>query len=515
MQRDRRHRGHREHAGDARRTSSATASTVVRDYGADVPADRGDTPASSTRCGPTSSTTPSTRWTGTGTLRVSTRADGDARRRRDRRHRPGHAARGAGARVRAVLHHQGRRARAPASASTSPGASSSSGTAARSPSTSRAGRDRAAGPAAAPQHRGLAARFQPGEDRALLADAGVVDTDRDDLNPRLSCHGPSCASGTRPLGPRRAQVPDLRFDDAIRRLSAMHPDGSLRGTWTPALKIETAQLSRFDLGRRGPTRMGKLLPRVGSVWSRAIGAYRCPRGRDQGCSYGHTGSSDAANPQCRRGWVAWFGSRKGLSCLRIRPIRRERCWTSETRSWDSPGGWHSATCRWLLLVAEFDDRDGADAYGLSTTSAWLAHHCGLAERTARDHVRVARALAAFPALAASMGAGRISYSHARTIAGIATAGEDALVADLLVLAEYGTIAQLEAMIAGLRSVDRDYADPIDPRPTRGGRSTSGTAPMPGSGSRAGSTPSTPSCCGPPWTWSAPPTPPRRDRTRSR
>ena len=127
----------------------------------------------------------------------------------------------------------------------------------------------------------------------------------------------------------------------------------------------------------------------------------------------------------------------------------------------------SATCRWLLLVAEFDDRDGADAYGLSTTSAWLAHHCGLAERTARDHVRVARALAAFPALAASMGAGRISYSHARTIAGIATAGEDALVADLLVLAEYGTIAQLEAMIAGLRSVDRDYADPIDPRPTRG------------------------------------------------
>lgn len=30
----------------------------------------------------------------------------------------------------------------------------------------------------------------------------------------------------------------------------------------------------------------------------------------------------------------------------------------------------SATCRWLLLVAEFDAREGASAYGLSTTARW-------------------------------------------------------------------------------------------------------------------------------------------------
>lgn len=80
---------------------------------------------------------------------------------------------------------------------------------------------------------------------------------------------------------------------------------------------------------------------------------------------------------------------------------------------------------------------------------------------------MARALAAFPTLAASMAAGRICYSHARAIAGIATRGEDDLVADLLVLAEHGTIGQLEEMIAGLRSIDRELADPIDPHPARG------------------------------------------------
>ena len=285
MQRDRRHRGPREHAGDAGHQIGAgvTRGPRLRRRRA---ADRGDR------------------------RRAEPGVDQPhrQRRRRDGRRRarcgsrpaptsdavvveigdtgPGMPHEVAGARVRAVLHDQGASARAPAWGWTSRGGSST-GTAARSPSTAT-GPHGAAGPAAAPQHRGLAARFQPGEDRALLADVGVVDTDRDDLNPRLSCHGPSSASGTRPLGPRRAQVPDLRFDDAIRRLPAMHLDGSLRGTWTPALKIETAQLSRFDLGRRGPTGMGKVLPRVGSVWSRAIGAYRCPLGRDRGCSYGHT-----------------------------------------------------------------------------------------------------------------------------------------------------------------------------------------------------------------------------------
>ena len=96
----------------------------------------------------------------------------------------------------------------------------------------------------------------------------------------------------------------------------------------------------------------------------------------------------------------------------------------------------AATCRWLLLVAEFDARDGADRYGLASTARWLSHHCGISHRTAQEHVRVARTLAAHPVLAESMSAGRISYSHARAISRVAQPEEHDLVLELVTLAEY-------------------------------------------------------------------------------
>src|SRR5882757_5871779 len=71
----------------------------------------------------------------------------------------------------------------------------------------------------------------------------------------------------------------------------------------------------------------------------------------------------------------------------------------------------SAMCRWLLLVADFDARDGAAPFGFASTARWLSYSCGLSRRTAVEQVRVARALAEFPVLAESMAAGRLSYSH--------------------------------------------------------------------------------------------------------
>lgn len=73
----------------------------------------------------------------------------------------------------------------------------------------------------------------------------------------------------------------------------------------------------------------------------------------------------------------------------------------------------AATCRWLLLVAAFDARAGYRHYVLHSTARWLAHYCGVSRRTAIEHVRVARALATHPPLAAAMSAGRLSYSHVR------------------------------------------------------------------------------------------------------
>lgn len=119
----------------------------------------------------------------------------------------------------------------------------------------------------------------------------------------------------------------------------------------------------------------------------------------------------------------------------------------------------AATCRWLLLVAEFDARDGARHIGAVSTARWLEYACGIAHRTAVEQVRIARSLRGWPRLAEEMSAGRLSYSHVRAISRIATgAGEGdpatpELVEDLIMTARHGTVAQLEVMVRGLRSID--------------------------------------------------------------
>jgi hypothetical protein len=115
----------------------------------------------------------------------------------------------------------------------------------------------------------------------------------------------------------------------------------------------------------------------------------------------------------------------------------------------------AATGAWLLLVADFDSRDGAWKFGMASTAQWLAFHCGIAARTANDHVRVGRALAAFPKMAEAMAAGRLSYSQARAIGRVAKPGEIRLVDDLLEIARHGTVAQLEVMVRGLLTVEHN------------------------------------------------------------
>ena len=115
----------------------------------------------------------------------------------------------------------------------------------------------------------------------------------------------------------------------------------------------------------------------------------------------------------------------------------------------------SATCRWLLMIADFDRREGYLPAGLPSTSRWLSHHCGIAHRTAVEHVRVARALAEFPPLAAEMSEGRLSYSQVRAISRVPSPGEHEVVADLIQLAEHGTAAQLETVARGMRTVERN------------------------------------------------------------
>lgn len=119
----------------------------------------------------------------------------------------------------------------------------------------------------------------------------------------------------------------------------------------------------------------------------------------------------------------------------------------------------AAACRFLLLVAEFDARDGCSRFGMASTAAWLQYACGTAHRTAVEHVRVARSLAAHPALAAEMSAGRLSYSQARAISRVADPGDETMLADLINLSRHGTIGQLEDTVRGLRTVEDQSNEP--------------------------------------------------------
>ena len=56
----------------------------------------------------------------------------------------------------------------------------------------------------------------------------------------------------------------------------------------------------------------------------------------------------------------------------------------------------AATAAWLRLVAEFDARGGWHGVGINSCGHWLAWQCGMSPVTAREHVRVARALRGLP-----------------------------------------------------------------------------------------------------------------------
>ena len=52
----------------------------------------------------------------------------------------------------------------------------------------------------------------------------------------------------------------------------------------------------------------------------------------------------------------------------------------------------AATCRFLVLLADFDARRGWAGWEMSSCAQWLSWKCQMSSGTAREHVRVARAL---------------------------------------------------------------------------------------------------------------------------
>src|SRR4051812_39570193 len=70
-------------------------------------------------------------------------------------------------------------------------------------------------------------------------------------------------------------------------------------------------------------------------------------------------------------------------------------------------------CRYLELVAECDERQ---AYrGWDTCVEWLAWRCGINRRSAREHLRVARALKELPLVREAFARGELSYAKVRAL----------------------------------------------------------------------------------------------------
>ena len=104
----------------------------------------------------------------------------------------------------------------------------------------------------------------------------------------------------------------------------------------------------------------------------------------------------------------------------------------------------SATCCFLLMVAELDRREAWATWECRSMVHWLGWKCGIDRRTGRDHVRVARALAELPRITEAFAGGTITYSKVRALTRVATPATEA---DLLDIARNASASQLDRIFA--------------------------------------------------------------------
>jgi hypothetical protein len=110
----------------------------------------------------------------------------------------------------------------------------------------------------------------------------------------------------------------------------------------------------------------------------------------------------------------------------------------------------AATARLLDLIREFDTRGGWN-HGFRSCAHWLSWRVGMELGTAREHVRVARALGSLPRLAEALGRGELSYSKIRALTRVATPETEE---PLLAVGRAGTACHVERIVRGWRRVDR-------------------------------------------------------------
>jgi hypothetical protein len=109
----------------------------------------------------------------------------------------------------------------------------------------------------------------------------------------------------------------------------------------------------------------------------------------------------------------------------------------------------AGTHRLLTCIRQFDGSEEWHHQGAQTCAHWLSWRIGLDPATAREKVRVARALGRLPVLDAALAAGRISYAKVRAITRVATPETEGR---LVEMAAFSTGAQLERICRRYRGL---------------------------------------------------------------
>ena len=116
----------------------------------------------------------------------------------------------------------------------------------------------------------------------------------------------------------------------------------------------------------------------------------------------------------------------------------------------------AATHRLLDCIRRFDEAGGWADQGAMSCAHWLGWRLGWDVGTAREHVRVARALGTLPAVDEALRQARLSYAKVRALTRVATPANEA---KLLGLALVATAAQLERLCRGYRQVQEREQPP--------------------------------------------------------
>jgi hypothetical protein len=109
----------------------------------------------------------------------------------------------------------------------------------------------------------------------------------------------------------------------------------------------------------------------------------------------------------------------------------------------------AATHRLLTCIRLFDESGEWGRQGALSCAHWLTWRISLDSGTAREKVRVARALGGLPKMDAALREGRLSYAKVRALTRVATAENEER---LLEMARFSTGAQLERLCRKVRRV---------------------------------------------------------------